>query len=121
MAARLRSPAQVYALAIGVALVAVTAFFLTVDMLRELEEGTTALFVQAAAVALVVAEARLALFYIDLGDRRLAGPFLLIAFYVMTGVVQNQASGRLDRQTLRQYGIVAAAGLVMILVGLLFT
>ena len=107
-------------LAVGVVFVAVAAFGLTADMLRELEEGNTALFIQAGAVALVMAQARLALYFIDLADPRLASPFLWIAFYAMTGVVQNQVSGRLDRQTLRQYGVVAGVGLAMILIVRLF-
>jgi len=45
----------------------------------------------------------------------LAGAFMLMVFYVMTGLVQNQASGRLDRQTWITYAVVAGIGLLLVL------
>jgi hypothetical protein len=101
-------------LALGVGLVGVTAGLLTVDSLRELEEDTSDLLFQAGAVGLVMAEVRLALHYLSL-DERLAAAFMLIAFYVTTGLIQNRVSGRLDRQTLINYGIVAGVGLLIVI------
>lgn len=101
---------------LGMALVAGTSFLLTVDIMRELEADSTTLWVQSGAVAAVMAECRLALYYLAIADV-LAGAFMLIAFYVMTGLIQNQTSGRLDRGTLVMYAAVATAGLLLVLIG----
>ena len=100
-------------LLIGVALVGGTAGLLTLDSLRELEEETSDLLFQAGAVGLVMGQTRLALHYLPL-EATTAAAFMLIAFYVATGLIQNRVSGRLDRQTLRQYGIVAGVGLLIV-------
>jgi hypothetical protein len=101
-------------LLLGVALVGGTAGLLTLDSLRELEEETSDLVFQAGAVGLVMGETRLALAYLSL-DATLAAAFMLIAFYVTTGLIQNRVSGRLDQHTLRQYGIFAGVGLLVVL------
>ena len=99
---------------LGMALVAGTVFLLTIDILRELEGESAGLWLQSGAVAVVMAECRAALYFVSLADV-LAGAFMLMVFYVMTGLVQNQASGRLDRQTWLTYGVVAALGLLIVL------
>ena len=100
---------------VGMALVAGAAFLLTVDVLRELETEPAALWIESAAVAVVMAECRLALHFVSLADV-LAGAFMLIVFYVMTGLVQNRVSGRLDRGTWLTYVAVAGVGLLIVLV-----
>lgn len=55
-------------LALGTVFVAATAFLLTVDMLRELEAETTALLAQSGAVALVMAESRIAVYFTPLAN-----------------------------------------------------
>jgi len=102
-------------LLLSIVVVLAVALLLTMDMLRELEAETRGLLVQAAAVALVAAEVRLALYFTPLRDL-LSAALLLVVFYVMTGLVQNQASGRLDRQTAGQYALILAAGIVIVVV-----
>jgi hypothetical protein len=100
---------------LGMVLVGATTFLLTVDILRELEPDSSTLWIQSGAVAVVLAECRAALYYLSLADV-LAGAFMLIAFYVMTGLVQNQMSGRLDRSTWLVYAGVAAVGFLLVVV-----
>jgi hypothetical protein len=107
-------------LALGTLFVAATAFLLTVDMLRELEAETAALLMQSGAVALVMAEARIAVYFTPLADE-FAGSFLLVAFYVMTTLIQSQMSGRMERRTLRGLAIVVAVGLMFIIGGNVIT
>jgi hypothetical protein len=107
-------------LLVGVLVVAGTAFLLTVDILRELETETAALLWQAGAMAFVMAEVRVAVSFLPLGEL-LAGAFLLITFYVATGLLQNLITGRLDRRGYLQYGTVATVGLAFVLVARLAT
>jgi hypothetical protein len=107
-------------LIVGAVFVGATAFLLTMDMLRELETDTGALLVQAGAVALVMAEARLAVYFTPLADV-FAGSFLLLAFYVITTMVQSLSTGRLDNRALRDLALVVLAGLAIILIGSLLT
>jgi hypothetical protein len=102
-------------LALSALVVGATALLLTVDILRELEGDTTALLALAGAVAVVLTECRLALYFLGL-DAGYAGPLLMVVFYALTGLVQNQVSGRLDRQTALTYCAVAVAGFALILV-----
>jgi hypothetical protein len=100
---------------LGMALVGATAFLLTVDILRELEPDATTLWWQSGAVAAVMAEARLALYFLSLADV-LAAAFMLLVFYPATGLVQNQIGGRLDRGTWFTYAGVFAAGSLAVLI-----
>jgi hypothetical protein len=98
---------------LGMVLVGATTFLLTVDILRELESDGSTLWIQSGAVAVVLAECRAALYFLSLADV-LAGAFMLITFYVTTGLVQNQMSGRLDRGTWMVYTAVAAVGFLLV-------
>jgi hypothetical protein len=98
---------------LGMVLVGATTFLLTVDILRELEPDSSTLWIQSGAVAAVLAECRAALYFLSLADV-LAGAFMLITFYVATGLVQNQMSGRLDRGTWLVYAGVAAVGFLLV-------
>lgn len=100
---------------VGMALVGATAFLLTVDILRELEADTTTLWLEAGAIGIVVAETRLALYFLSIADV-LAAAFLLLVFYPATGLIQNQIGGRLDRGTWLTYVGVFVAGSLAVLV-----
>ncbi|MGH2588264.1 MAG: DUF5656 family protein [Dehalococcoidia bacterium] len=107
------------ALSVGILLVAGTIFLLTVDMLRELEPETTALWVQAGVVAVVMAECRWVLYYLSLGDV-LAGAFMLIVYYVMTLLVQDRIAGRVEGRSWITYGLLGVTGSLVILVARIF-
>lgn len=70
----------------------------------------------AAAIGLIVAEARWALYFVPL-EGFLAAVFLLLFFYVATGVAQHYLTGHLTRSVGTEYGLVASVGLLMIVLG----
>lgn len=103
----------------GVLLVAGVTFLLTVDMLRELEADAGSLWVQSGAVAAVMAECRAVLYFLSLPDV-LAGAFMLVVFYVITGLIQDRVTGRMNRGSWTTYGgIFGGAMLVIFLARLL--
>jgi hypothetical protein len=101
------------ALAPATLIVMLTSLLLTVDILREMEVQTGTLFAYAAGVAAVVAELRLAMFYLPPGDL-VAGALLLLSFYELTGLTQSYLSGHLDRRTILEYGGVGVVGVAVI-------
>lgn len=105
---------------LGAVLVAGTSLLLTVDILRELEADTTDLLSQAGAVALVMGECRLVVYFLPLSGL-LAGVFLFVVFYAATGLVQSRVNGKLDRQTWITYAGVAGAGFLFVLIARLIT
>jgi hypothetical protein len=98
----------------GVLLVGGVTFLLTVDMLRELEADAGALWIQSGAVALVMAECRWVLHYLSLPDV-LAGVFMLVVFYVMTGLIQDRITGRMNRASWTTYGGVFVIAVLFVL------
>jgi hypothetical protein len=100
-------------LPVATLIVAVTALLLTVDILRELEVQTGTLFAYAAAVAAVVAEVRWVLYYLAPPDL-LAGALVLLAFYLLTGLIQSYLSGHLDRRSVAEFGVVGVVGVAVI-------
>jgi hypothetical protein len=98
-------------LALATLVVMLTSLLLTVDILREMEMQTGTLFAYAAGVAAVVAELRLAMYYLPPGDL-VAGALLLLTFYELTGLTQSYLSGHLNRRTVLEYtgfGLVCLA------------
>lgn len=101
------------ALAPATLIVMLSSLLLTVDILREMEVQTGTLFAYAAGVAAVVAEMRLAMYFLPPGDL-VAGALLLLAFYELTGLTQSYLSGHLDRRTIIEYGSVGLVGVAVI-------
>src|SRR3712207_8447769 len=64
---------------------------LTVDILRELEADTGTLWAQAGAGAGGMAETRLALYFLSIGDV-LAAAFMLLVFYPATGLGDRKST-----------------------------
>jgi hypothetical protein len=70
----------------------------------------------AAAIGLIVAEARWALYFVPL-DGFLAAVLLLLFFYVASGIVQHYVTGHLSWQVSVEFALVASLGLLMIVLG----
>ncbi len=70
----------------------------------------------ALAIGFVVAEARWALYFVPL-EGFLAAVFLLLFFYVASGIAQHHLTGHLSRPVATEYGLVAFVGLVMVILG----
>ncbi|MGE0540553.1 MAG: hypothetical protein AB7R89_10265 [Dehalococcoidia bacterium] len=109
-----------FPLVAGVLLVGSVAFLLSVDMLRELEADAGALWIQSGAIAVVMAECRWVLHFLSLPDL-LAGVFMLVVFYVMTGLIQDSVTGRMNRASWTTYGGVFAVASLFILFARLLT
>jgi hypothetical protein len=97
----------------GIVLVGGVTFLLTVDMLRELETDATALWIQCGAVAVVMAEARWVLYFLSLPDV-IAGMFMLITYYVMSGLIQDRITGRMTRSSWTTYGAIFGIGVLIV-------
>jgi hypothetical protein len=72
------------------------------------------------AIGLVVAEARWALYFTPL-DGFLAAVFLLLVFYVASGLIQHHLTASLSWPVALEFALVALAGLAMVILGGVFT
>jgi Protein of unknown function (DUF5656) len=98
-----------------IVIVFVVTLLLTADMLREIERDSTALWIQAGAAALVMAECRWVVSFLSLSDV-LAGVFMLLVYYPMTGLIQEYVAGRADRRTWTNWGLLFAAAMTALLI-----
>ncbi len=96
--------------------VAMVSLLLGVEVFREGEADPFRALVFAAACGLVVAEARWTLYFIPL-DGYLAATFLLLVFYLSTGVVHHHMDGQLDRQVGLEFAGVSVVGLAVVILG----
>jgi hypothetical protein len=95
------------------AVVGLVSVLLANDILREAETGPWRTLVYAAAIGLVVAEARWTLHFLPL-EGYLAGVFLLLAFYVSTGLVHHTLIGNLTGSIVAEFGGLTVAGLAVV-------
>ena len=95
------------------AVVGLVSVLLANDILREAETNPWRTLTYAAAIGLVVAEARWSLHFLPL-EGFLAGVFLLLVFYVSTGLVHHTLIGNLTRSILAEFAGVTLAGLVVV-------
>jgi hypothetical protein len=96
--------------------VGVISLLLAVEVFREGEADPYRALVFAGVIGLIVAEARWSLHFIPL-EGFLAGVFLLLVFYLTTGVIQHYLTGTLRRPTLLEFAAVSAVGLAVVIVG----
>jgi len=74
----------------------------------------------AVAIGLIVAEARWALYFTPL-DGFPAAVFLLLVFYVATGLMQHYLVGHLSGSVIVEFAMVASLGVAMVILGHSFT
>ena len=72
-----------------------------------------------AAIGLVVAEARWALYFLPL-ENYLAGVFLLLVFYVASGLVQHHLNDDLERPVVGEFALITAIGIAIVAMGRVF-
>ena len=65
---------------------------------------------------MIVAEARWVLYFIPL-DGFLAGVFILLVFYLTTGVISHYLTDHLDRNVLMEFALVSLVGLAIVVGG----
>jgi hypothetical protein len=115
--------AVVYAFDVSLAPAAVTvglvSLLLAVEVLREAEADPIRALVFAGVIGLVVAEARWALYFLPL-ESYLAGVFLLIAFYVSSGLIQHHLNDDLRVPVISEFAVISALGVAIVTLGRIF-
>ena len=96
--------------------VGLVSMLLSIEIFREAEADPLRALVFAGVIGVIVGEARWVLYFIPL-DGFLAGVFLMLAFYLTTGVISHYLTDRLDRNVLLEFAMVSAAGLAIVIGG----
>jgi len=96
--------------------VGLVSMLLSIEIFREAEADPLRALVFAAVIGVIVAEARWVLYFIPL-DGFLAGVFILLVFYLTTGVISHYLTEHLDRAVLAEFVVVTAAGLAIVVGG----
>ena len=96
--------------------VGLVSMLLAIEVFREAEADPLRALVFAAVVGVIAGETRWVLYFIPL-DGFLAGVFILLGFYLSTGVISHYLTERLDRGVLMEFLLVTAAGLGIVIGG----
>ncbi len=96
--------------------VGLISMLLSIEIFREAEADPLRALVFAAVIGVIVAEARWVLYFIPL-EGFLAGVFILLIFYLTTGVISHYLTEHLDRAVLAEFALVTAAGLAIVIGG----
>jgi uncharacterized protein DUF5656 len=103
-------------LAPAVLAVGLVSMLLSIEVFREAEADPIRALVFAAVIGVIAGEARWVLYFIPL-DGILAGIFILLVFYLTTGVISHYLTDHLDRMVLLEFAMVSAAGLAIVVGG----
>jgi len=87
----------------------VVGVLLAVDILREEGLDTARTMIYASAVGVILAESAWTTHFLPL-EGRAAAVFLLLSFYLMTGLMHNYLGHRLNLKTAAEFTAVALAG-----------
>jgi hypothetical protein len=99
---------------LNVALAAgVVSLLLGIEILREEALDTMRTLIYALAIGVLLAEAAWVAHFLPL-DGSGAAVFLLLAFYLMSGLMHNYLAERLSARTTAEFSVVAICGLAMI-------
>jgi hypothetical protein len=91
----------------------IISVLLAIEVLREEGMDTGRTIFYALAIGVLVGEASWSTHFLPL-ENSAAAVFLLLAFYLMTGLTHHYLAGRLDRKTATEFSVVALAGLVIV-------
>ncbi|HEY5638560.1 MAG TPA: hypothetical protein VIW01_00740 [Dehalococcoidia bacterium] len=91
----------------------IVSVLLAIEVLREKGLDTTRTLLYALAIGGLIAEAAWATHFLPL-EESAAAVFLLLAFYLATGLMHNYLGNKLNRQTAAEFSGVAAVGVVII-------
>lgn len=89
------------------------SLLLGIEVLREEAMDNFKTATHALAIGLLLAQSAWVTHFLPL-DGSAAAVFLLLAFYLTTGIMHNYLAGRLNARTGAEFGAVAAAGLVIV-------
>jgi len=99
--------------------VGLVSLLLAVEVLRESEADPVRALVFAAAVGVVVAQARWALYFLPL-ESYLAGVFLLLVFYLTSGLVQHHLNDDLRPPVVGEFSLITVLGILIVTLGRIF-
>jgi len=99
--------------------VGLISMLLAVEVLREAEADPIRALVFAGAIGLVVAEARWALYFLPL-ESYLAGVFLLLCFYVSSGLIHHHLDDDLHAPIALEFSVITLLGVVIVALGRIF-
>ena len=99
--------------------VGLVSLLLAVEVLREAEADPTRALAFAGVVGLIVAEARWALYFLPL-ESYLAGVFLLLVFYLTSGLVQHHLNNDLRSAVVSEFVAIASLGVIIVALGRIF-
>jgi hypothetical protein len=99
--------------------VGLVTLLLSVEVLREAEADPVRALVYAGVVGLVVAEARWGLYFLPL-ESYLAAVFLLLVFYLGTGLVQHHLADDLRGTVILEFVGIALIGVLIVALGRVF-
>jgi hypothetical protein len=92
---------------------AIVGTMLGIEIFREGQVEPVETLIFAGVTGLVVAEARWALYFIPIGGY-LAGLTVLLAFFLVSGLLHSHLNRHLNRMVAAEYVVIAAAGVVLI-------
>ncbi len=93
----------------------VVSLLLAIEILREEALETPRTLLYALAIGVLLAEAALSMHFLPL-EGALAAIFLLLAFYLMTGLMHNYLGDRLSLRTAGEFSGIALLGLLIVVV-----
>jgi hypothetical protein len=96
--------------------VGLVSLLLSIEVFRDAEADPMRALMFAAIIGVIVAETRWVLYFIPL-DGLLAGVFLLLVFYLTTGVISHYLSEHLDVPVMLEFAAVTAIGLGIVIGG----
>lgn len=96
--------------------VGLVSMLLSIEIFREAEADAMRALVFAAVIGVIVAEARWVLYFIPL-EGFLAGVFILLVFYLTTGVISHYLTHHLETNVVLEFAMVTAAGLAIVIGG----
>jgi hypothetical protein len=99
--------------------VGLVTLLLSVEVLREAEADPVRALVYAGVVGLVVAEARWGLYFLPL-ESYLAAVFLLLVFYLASGLVQHHLADDLRGPVVTEFLAIAIIGVLIVALGRIF-
>ena len=99
--------------------VGLVSLLLSVEVLRESEADPMRALVYAAAIGIIVAQARWALYFLPL-ESYLAGVFLLLVFYLTSGLVQHHLNDDLRTPVITEFAAITLLGIIIVTIGRIF-
>jgi len=93
----------------------IVSLLLAIEILREEALETPRTLLYAVAIGVLLSEATLAMHFLPL-EGALAAIFLLLAFYLMTGLMHSYLADRLSLRTVGEFSGIALLGLLIVII-----